>query len=79
MISKKCTRIYESLLKTLDVKLYKHLIENEVVPELHLTRWLRCVLSREFSVETTLIYWDFIFASVQVKHVENLEEVSTGF
>jgi TBC1 domain family protein 5 len=46
----------------LDKRLYKHLAKNEVVPELHLTRWLRCVLSREYRIETCLLVWDFIFA-----------------
>lgn len=42
--------------------MYKHLAKNEVIPELHLTRWLRCVLSREYRIETCLPVWDFIFA-----------------
>ena len=35
-----------------------------MVPELHLTRWLRCVMSREYCIESTLLVWDFIFSGV---------------
>lgn len=38
---------------------------NEVAPELHLTRWLRCMMSREFSLETSLKIWDFIFSGIE--------------
>ena len=54
--------------------MYKHLKENEVAPELHLTRWLRCVLSREYSIETCLLMWDFIFAGIAEGGAE-----STGY
>ncbi len=58
----RCTRISDEYLIQLDNELYRHLAKNEVAPELHLTRWLRCVLSREFSVENCVLLWDFIFA-----------------
>ena len=31
-------------------------------------RWLRCVLSREFTIEHTLILWDYIFGGIESKH-----------
>ena len=31
-------------------------------------RWLRCVLSREFEIAQTLIFWDFIFGGIESKH-----------
>lgn len=37
-----------------------------MIPELHLTRWLRCILAREFSVENCLILWDFIFCGIYI-------------
>ena len=56
-------------------------MENEVIPELHLTRWLRCLLSREFNIENCLIVWDFIFAGafgdVQDK-MQNLDFLCTA-
>ena len=64
VISKRCTRIYEEHLTKLEPNLHKHLMENEVAPELHLTRWLRCIMSREFCLETTLKMWDFIFSGI---------------
>ena len=64
VISKRCTRIYQDHLKKLEPNLARHLIENEVAPELHLTRWLRCMMSREFCLETTLKMWDFIFSGI---------------
>lgn len=34
-------------------------------------RWLRCVLSREFEIKQTLIFWDYIFGGIQSKHRSN--------
>ena len=45
--------------------MHRHLASNEVAPELHLTRWLRCMMSREFSLETSLKIWDFIFSGIE--------------
>ena len=64
VISRRCTRIYTNHLKSLEPHLHQHLTENEVVPELHLTRWLRCMLSREFELETSLKMWDFILSGI---------------
>jgi TBC1 domain family member 5 len=46
----------------LDPAFHAHLVAQDVIPELHLTRWLRCLLSREFAFENTLLLWDYIFA-----------------
>ena len=70
VISKRCSRIYEQHLKQLEPNLLKHLQENEVVPELHLTRWLRCVMSREYCIESTLLVWDFIFSGVMLSKID---------
>lgn len=64
VISKRCTRISDSSLKTVDPELFEHLIENEVLPELYQTRWLRCMLSREFSVQTSMELWDYMLAGI---------------
>ena len=48
----------------------KHLNENEVIPELHLTRWLRCVMSREYCIESTLMVWDFIFSGIKNSKID---------
>ena len=31
-------------------------------------RWLRCVLSREFPIEQTLMFWDYILGGIESKH-----------
>ena len=69
-MQKRCTRIYEEL-KYVEQDLHDHLITNEVPPELHLTRWLRCVMSREFDVEQTMIVWDYIFAGIMDASASN--------
>ena len=68
VIVKKCSRIYHEILKSQDERLYKHLMDNQVSPELQLMRWLRCVLSREFCVDSTLHFWDFILGGVYLQH-----------
>ena len=70
VISKRCTRIYTDHLQTLEPSLHKHLVDNEVVPELHLTRWLRCLMSREFCLETTLKMWDFMLSGITEQMIE---------
>lgn len=65
---KKCSRVYHDILKGQDEQLYSHLMANQVSPELQLMRWLRCVLSREFCVDSTLHLWDFILGGVYLQH-----------
>ena len=77
MIAKRCNRVYEDHLRTMEPELHRHLCDNEVVPELHLTRWLRCMMSREFQLETTLKIWDFIFAGIEPAMVEQMEQELT--
>jgi len=35
-------------------------------------RWLRCLLSREFPINLTLMYWDYIFCGIESKHRTDL-------
>ena len=42
-------------------------------------RWLRCVLSREFKIESTLMYWDFIFGGIESKHKQDPRAKSSDF
>lgn len=30
-------------------------------------RWLRCLLSREFKIDMSLLFWDFIFGGVETQ------------
>ena len=43
-------------------------MRNQVSPELQLMRWLRCVLSREFEIQQTLVLWDYIFGGIETRH-----------
>ena len=33
---------------------------------MYMQRWLRCILSREFTIGDTLILWDGIFANIGI-------------
>ena len=67
----RCYRIYHEFLQTKDEELYNHLMKNEVNPELHLMRWLRCCLSREFDVKITIDYWDYIIGGLYLQGPSN--------
>jgi hypothetical protein len=47
---------------------------NQVSPELQLMRWLRCVLSREFDIDSTLLFWDYIIGGVYVQHTSLFQQ-----
>ena len=42
-------------------------------------RWLRCVLSREFDIKNTLLFWDFIFGGIDSKHLSERKSRGTEF
>ena len=69
-IYKRCSRIYHEILKFVDIKLYEHLLANEIEPEMQLMRWLRCVLSREFEPDTTMHLWDYILGGLYLQHTQ---------
>ena len=59
-------------------------MENEVVPELHLTRWLRCMMSREYEIERTLVVWDYIYSGIDytkraVQDIVNVDDAYTWY
>lgn len=53
-VMRRCNRIYHSFLKSIDTEIYKHLVNIQLDPELQLMRWLRCLLSREFSIDIAI-------------------------
>jgi hypothetical protein len=59
----RCTVIYDRYLMCVDRQLYEHLAGNDIAPEVHLTRWLRCMLTREFQLDDLLKVWDFIMTA----------------
>lgn len=40
------------------------------MPELHLTRWLRCLLAREFSIVSLVKVWDFVFTRNDLQNLD---------
>mmetsp|Transcript_33014 Transcript_33014/g.32720 ORF Transcript_33014/g.32720 Transcript_33014/m.32720 type:complete len:369 (-) Transcript_33014:43-1149(-) len=76
-ILKRCHLIHHRLLKAIDMELYNHLERQKIEPQMYLQRYLRCMLSREFTFADTLIIWDALFASFGV-NVENRGEIVTG-
>lgn len=55
--------IHHQLLKTLEPDLYNYMENVKIEPQMYLQRWLRCMLSREFSLHDCLIIWDALLAS----------------
>ena len=42
-------------------------------------RWLRCMLSREFKIENTLMYWDYILGGIETKHKADPKSLGTEY
>jgi TBC1 domain family protein 5 len=36
----------------------------EIEPQMHLLRWIRCILNREFLLADAILLWDAIFSCV---------------
>ena len=54
-------RIQYDRLATADPKLYQHLKNLEIEPQLYCLRWCRLIFGREFHVQDTYLVWDLIF------------------
>ena len=67
-VIRRWNRIYHNFLKRIDTEIYNHLVNVELDPELQLMRWLRWILSREFSLDIAMNIWDFIFTGIQDCH-----------
>lgn len=63
-VLKRCNRMYHQFLKRVDEDLYVHMINVKLDPELQMMRWLRCILSREFTPDETLVLWDYLFSGI---------------
>ena len=59
----RCEKIFD-LLSQKDARLHKHLVMNDIAPNLFLLRWVRILFSREFSIANTVRIWDFLFAQI---------------
>ncbi|CAG9316168.1 TBC1D5_3 [Blepharisma stoltei] len=64
---RRCHYVFHRVLQATDPELYHHILKYKYEPQLFLVRWLRCMLSREFSLNQTLIVWDTIFACHDLK------------
>ena len=59
---RKCHYIFHRILRNADSELYQHIFRHKLEPQLFLLRWLRCMLSREFSLSDITRIWDVIFS-----------------
>jgi len=57
-------------MKQVDSRLHNHLQQIEFMPELSLLKWLRCLYSREFTLDATMTIWDYLFADVDYQLVQ---------
>lgn len=76
-VLKRCHRIHHRYLQAIDRELYDHLEAQSVEPQMHLLRWIRCLLSREFHLADVLLIWDSIFSKVGVA-LDNRNVKMTG-
>jgi TBC1 domain family protein 5 len=56
----RCEKIFE-LLGQKDARLHKHLVMQDVAPNLFLLRWVRLLFAREYSIPITIKIWESLF------------------
>jgi hypothetical protein len=61
-ILRTCAGIQHSLLRRIDPQLHRHLVEEEIEPQLYCMKWVRLIFGREFHMEDVLTLWDGIFS-----------------
>lgn len=59
----KLKMIMEQILRRYDEKLYNHLKELKIAPQIYGIRWMRLLFIREFQMQDLLVLWDAIFAN----------------
>ena len=72
-ILRRSHKIHHQMLKNFDSELYECLEKHQIEPQMYLQRWLRCMLSREFSLSDCLTMWDGILASYSEDNEKLLE------
>lgn len=55
------TKIQDIELKVVDLELFRHLKLLCVEFQMFLLKWLRCIFTREFHLQDSLVLWDAIF------------------
>lgn len=61
-IGVKLKMITEQILRRYDEKLYIHLRDLKIYPQIYGIRWMRLLFIREFQMQDLLVIWDAIFA-----------------
>ena len=72
-LKRRANTIFNGLLREIDHELHRHVQELEVQPELVCLRWLRCLLAREFALDSLLAVWDFVFSGQPDAALHNLD------
>jgi len=60
-INSRVAKIQHTLLKIADSEMFRHLKLLEVEFSIFLLRWIKCMFTREFSLDNSFILWDNIF------------------
>lgn len=64
-ILQRCEKVFD-LLAQRDARLHKHLVTNDISPNLFLVRWLRLMFIREYGFSNIMRVWDFILQHVSI-------------
>ena len=63
-LKKRSNKIFNNYLREIDPDLFLHIQEIDLQPELILLKYLRCLLSREFKLQSLLYVWDYILSGI---------------
>lgn len=69
----RCDHIFNTLLKTLDLRFHALLSDVGIEPQIFMLRWLRLLFCREFSIDDGLALWTAIFAHAADPDAENMK------
>jgi Rab-GTPase-TBC domain len=75
---RKCHYIFHRILSNVDYELYYHINKQKFEPQLFLLRWVRCMLSREFSLDEIVYVWDAIFSFTNENELDLLNYLCVG-
>ncbi|CAG9321300.1 TBC1D5_4 [Blepharisma stoltei] len=78
-VLRRCHRIHHTFLQTIDRELYNHMESCKIEPNIYLQRYLRCMLTREFTLADSLVIWDALFASLAQPIQRNREIILLDF
>ena len=64
-LKKRSNKIINNYLNEIDSELVEHLKSTQIEPELILLKQLRCLLTRQFTVNSVLHMWDYLFSGIE--------------